>query len=1161
MHKYIKKYIVIFGFLTALIYPKYNHAQTFTVDHDIPYQTTNQYMWGPNGTIWSLDTALQLFNQSWNESWGFEEIANIFGTQWGVAFETNTWGQLASTFTIHGFSSGSVDVTYPVRIHLNYPADNSFNPGQEVTITSSYEVLPGWDLSTHFPPVGSITLDMDFGLGANMALIACLGSCDTFNIFPPINIPTDSITIFHISGEPQDTMVYPCWDSIIGFHFCTDTMLPIHIPDWWNIGLTGNITLPYVNTVDYLGADNCLYASGDSTYLHFQLNILQFLSSMAGFIPEPTGSTIQQYIGYLNDTVTLDVGFQINIIYSLFTAQLNMHNALHQDFTFCPDLFTNFVFPTSLDYYVSDPENNYDIVENGTNDSMTVKVGHDLTIQYPCTGFPTMNVATSHFMQNDFTNHTWDSISFNLIMTALTVHINIPTFKALPDAEIPPHCIALEDTLICMESFNHIAVYTGSNAGNNGYPDTIIYPQPMDMDWQIGPLFEWDIPLGYIPFTWFHETWELEGLDSIYPFPLTEITPNPPISVTPTLQNINCYGDSTGYFVATATNGTAPYYFNWSTGESHGPLLGSDSIFGIPSGTYNVTITDANGCTTSMSVMLNNLFPPISLSLTGHNLLCYGDNTGHIQTNATGGTSLYTYSWSPNLPDIPNPANLPIGTYHLTLTDGLNCSDTASVLISQPSYMNINLSGTHIVHCNGICNGEAIVAPNGGTQPYFYNWASGQTVSQLTNLCIGSYPVTVNDANGCDTNFVAIVTDPSDLELEMKPSHVSCHSFCNGYLDVVCHNGLTPFTYFWSDGQNTNPADSLCAGLYNVTVMSGDSCLRLANFVITEPDTMLSFLSQVSPVICFQDSVILHSFATGGTQPYEFNWNHTASLNNDVWVQAGTYSLTVTDGNRCVDYTQITVTEPELLVFNPNLNVTNCVQSCNGIAQVAPIGGISPYSYVWNNGSTNYYINHLCSGYYNVTLTDSLGCIKTETYFIDVYPYPPTLLTSVDDNSIFEGRSTTLHATEEVSYIYTWDPSYGLNDIHSPNPTANPKQTTFYTVSIVDSVGCVNYDTITIFVNDVLCNEPYIFVPSGFTPDGDGLNDILKVETDITDDIYFVIFDRWGNKVFETTDVKSGWDGTYKGKQLDQGVFVYYLKAVCINNTQFEKRGNVTLVR
>ncbi|MBI5219519.1 MAG: gliding motility-associated C-terminal domain-containing protein [Bacteroidia bacterium] len=1155
------------SYLTCLIISlfllfNFNHrsySQTFTVTHDIPYATTNQYMWGPNGSNWSLDTAFSLFQQTWNESWGFDEIANIFGTQWGVAFNASTWGLLGSTFTIQGFSSGSVDVNYPVRIYMNFPANNSFNPGQMVTISSSYDVLPGWALDTHFPPVGSITLDIDFGMGANMDLIACLGSCDTFHIIPPINIPVDSITIFHVSGDPQDTMIYPCWDSIIGFHFCHDTMLPIHFPDWWNIGLTGEITVPFVITTDTL-IDKCLYASGDSSYLHFNLDILQFLSAMAGFIPDPTGSNIQQYIGYLNDTITLDVGFTINIIYSLLTAEMNMNSALHQDFTFCAELFTTYTFPTSLQYSVTDPANNDELISSGTNDTMTVKVGNDLNLHYPCSGYPTMSIGTSHFMHNDFTNHTWDSISFDLVITALTVHINIPTFKALPSVEIPEFCIQTDDGKICSPSYSHPPVFSTPQAGGNGDQDSTDYMDIMDIDWQIGPLFQWNIPLGSIPFTWFNETWELQGFNTAPLFPNTLIVPNPELYASLQVDNVMCFGENTGVFTVHANYGTPPYTFQWSTGAVHTQISANDSVIG-GAGTYSVTITDFNGCSTQVTGSIINAYLPLAVSLTGYDLLCYGDNTGYITSNVTGGAQVYNYHWSPTLPNVANPINLSIGTYYLTLTDAVGCTETAMVTINQPPYMDVLITGTQIVHCNGSCNGEAIVNASGGTQPYICGWSTGDTTFHLTDLCVGQYQVTVADLHGCDTALTATVTDPSSMTLTVKPGNVSCHSFCDGNIEVVMNQGIPPYTFYWNDGQTTNPADSLCPGLYTVTVMSGDSCLRMTEYEVTQPDTLIGSLTQPAPVICKGDSVLISAGATGGTTPYTYAWSNTVSDQNSIWVTAGTYSLTIADHNRCVDYKNITVTEPALIVFNPSVTVTNCIQSCNGVAGVQPEGGVPPYYYHWSTGATTSFISHLCAEQYYVTLTDSLGCIKNQSYTVGIYPYPPTLDATVDDNSIFSGRSTILHATEIQSYSYIWTPAYALDDHHSENPVASPRQTTTYTVQITDSVGCTNLDTITIFVNEVLCAEPYIFIPNAFSPNGDGKNDVLKAESDITDDIYFAVYDRWGKAVFETTNIHDGWDGAYKGEALAPAVFVYYFKAKCINNKTFEKKGNVTLIR
>ncbi|RLD40758.1 MAG: hypothetical protein DRI86_14695, partial [Bacteroidetes bacterium] len=146
-------------------------------------------------------------------------------------------------------------------------------------------------------------------------------------------------------------------------------------------------------------------------------------------------------------------------------------------------------------------------------------------------------------------------------------------------------------------------------------------------------------------------------------------------------------------------------------------------------------------------------------------------------------------------------------------------------------------------------------------------------------------------------------------------------------------------------------------------------------------------------------------------------------------------------------------------------------------------------------------------------------------------------------------------------YNYSWHPVIGLSDPNSASPTATPNTTTTYIIDAVDQYGCSFQNKVTIYVLDVICEEPYIYVPNAFTPNNDGKNDILYVNSSVGYDINFRIYDRWGELVFETTDINQGWDGVFNNKNLDAGVYVYHLELECFNNDHFIKKGNITLIR
>jgi gliding motility-associated-like protein len=238
-----------------------------------------------------------------------------------------------------------------------------------------------------------------------------------------------------------------------------------------------------------------------------------------------------------------------------------------------------------------------------------------------------------------------------------------------------------------------------------------------------------------------------------------------------------------------------------------------------------------------------------------------------------------------------------------------------------------------------------------------------------------------------------------------------------------------------------------------------------------------------------------------------------------------------------------------------------CYDSCIGAASASAYGGTPSYTYEWSNGSTNNTVMYLCPGTYYVTATDNHSCTAIDTVILPASATnPPNIYAYADNKDIYITQSTGLHTTIVPGYTYSWSPPTGLSNPDISNPVATPTATTTYFVTVKDQYGCTAIDTVIVNVIEVPCNESEIFVPNAFTPNSSN-NSILYVKSNVLKSIYFVIYDRWGEKVFEADDVSSGWDGTFRGKACDPGVFDYYMKATCINNKEFIKKGNITLIR
>jgi gliding motility-associated-like protein len=264
-----------------------------------------------------------------------------------------------------------------------------------------------------------------------------------------------------------------------------------------------------------------------------------------------------------------------------------------------------------------------------------------------------------------------------------------------------------------------------------------------------------------------------------------------------------------------------------------------------------------------------------------------------------------------------------------------------------------------------------------------------------------------------------------------------------------------------------------------------------------------------------------------------------------------------------IDTVEILIPIPEIILA--------ATGSCAGDTITVNANNISPYpitSYdfgpdsliISENGSSFATIATDYDNWIWVIATSAAGCTDDDSTFINVQGPPSGLIQATADQYIIgTGSSTVLHASPS-GYTYSWTPSSSLDNPNSQNPTATPTETTTYIVSISNN-GCMRTDTVVITIVDALCEEPYIFVPNAFTPNGDGENDKLYVRGLYIETLLFRVYNRWGEKVWETTDQTSGWDGTFQGRDCDPAVFDYYYQVTCPGGAEYFKKGNITLIR
>lgn len=461
------------------------------------------------------------------------------------------------------------------------------------------------------------------------------------------------------------------------------------------------------------------------------------------------------------------------------------------------------------------------------------------------------------------------------------------------------------------------------------------------------------------------------------------------------------------------------------------------------------------------------------------------------------------------------------------------------------------------VTCNGICNGQATVTVSGGTSPYTYQWndSSLQTTSVAIGLCTGTYSVVITDSLGLSDTVSTTINQPDSLSLSISATNATCGN-ADGSASVSVSGGASAYSYFWNNSQTTATATGLAADVYSVTVTDTNGCSQTQAVVVNNigAPTATVFSTNAS---CNNGSDGTAAATTaGGTSPYTYSWSNSQTTQTATGLSAGTYTVTITDANGCTVTTTATVTQPANITTNITLTAASCNGYNDGNASISASGGTSPYIYQWSNGTIGQFNNNLASGNYTVIITDSNGCTIGDTVIIN---QPPPVIADISnsDTTISMGATVQLFGSGNGSN-FLWSPAQSLSCTSCQNPFATASQTTVFYLTVSDVNGCSSIDSVTLII-DIVCGD--VFIPNVFSPNGDSQNDKLFVRGNCIIELYFAIYDRWGENVFETTDQTIGWDGTYRGKMMNTAVFVYLLKGKLKNGNEIDKKGNITLLR
>lgn len=613
--------------------------------------------------------------------------------------------------------------------------------------------------------------------------------------------------------------------------------------------------------------------------------------------------------------------------------------------------------------------------------------------------------------------------------------------------------------------------------------------------------------------------------------------------------------------------------YTWApTTNMNNPTSETPEVCPTATTTYTLTVVDSNACVTPISddvtITVDNSCCNFDITAVTSAPTC-GNSDGSIDLTIANGSGNYTYDWGAN-GTTEDLTMIGQGSYTCTITDvTAGCSkDTTFDFSTNTFSYTIN---TTIPSCGGADGGIEFVV-TGTTPPYSYsidNGANFVNTPNFTTLIEGTYNLSVQDVNGCQKDTLIELMAPS-FDYTLTLSDPNCGG-TDGSIVFSTTGGQAPFGFSIDNGVN-NSLDSnflnLSAGTYNLLIADATGCLKDSIVELTDIGSVGGTVSSVD-LICNNDNsgrIVLS--AVGGTSPFTYDIGNgpqnSAVFNN---IAADTYNLTITDAAGCTFDTTVTLQEPPAMVITLNITDPTCYNTCDASVEASVSGGTisNMPSYQWSGAlstNTSNIVTDICLNNYTLTVIDDNACEQDTTFSfvapVDIVadfsatPQPATMF-----NSNITLTEESLNGTIFTWFVDSTEVGYGSPYIHTfPDDTAGT-----YNVCLLveDIIGCS--DSI---CKDVVIDPDFIiFVPNTFTPNGDGDNDYFYAQGLGLEliDYELVVFNKWGDLIWTSSNAYPMWDGTYKGQECKTDTYIWNLKTKDQGSKDVIKLGHVNLIR
>ncbi len=639
---------------------------------------------------------------------------------------------------------------------------------------------------------------------------------------------------------------------------------------------------------------------------------------------------------------------------------------------------------------------------------------------------------------------------------------------------------------------------------------------------------------------------------------LSVIEPPQLVFDSSSVTTISCQGSGDGIISIFASGGTPPYSYSVDTGASYDTASVTGSL---GPATYILMVRDASGCLAAGDTVT--LADPPGLSLGPSTVTdvstCAGDSNGIISVSASGGTGALEYSidslaWQGS----GSFAGLPAGIYTVKVRDARGCtSGFPPDTVGEPPPISATISSSTALIPDP---GSIVISASGGTPPLEYSIDSGASYSSDTLYLVPSeiYYVFIRDANGCIYEDVVYVSATPPLEVNVSSTSLNCYFDANGSISLSPVNGIGTMSYSIDGGASTQPTGDftgLSGGDYFVEVRDSQRVFR-DTVVLTEPPPY-DVTASVTPATCSRNSFdgAVSLTVSGATPPYTFLWSNDSTSEDISGLEEGTFRVSITDQNGCQYTDSFEITAYVSLRADAGPDTTVCY------GETVTLNGSGGDEFTW---SPEEGLDRIDVADPTTVVTDSVsyilftrdqssGCTDRDTVTLKVHP--DRGISAGQDTTIAPGQTITLVAAGGTFTSYLWEPSEGLDNPNSQSTTATVSSEIGYSVTGTTEFGCQETDSMRIYIATGLK------IYSGFTPNGDGVNDVWEID----DIVYYPnatvkVFDRWGKTVFSSVGYadEQRWDGKYKGKDLPIGTYYYVID---LKDGSEPYRGPVTIVR